>query len=52
MMTIERRGPRDIVPMDEVRGAISWRFTSSAEPQRAYFGPSLTSRRKFFEPAQ
>ena len=43
MMTIERRGPRDIVPMDEVRGAISYRFTSSAEPQRAYFGTSGVS---------
>jgi len=37
MMTIERRGPRDIVPMDEVRGAISYRFTSSAEPQTRLF---------------
>jgi len=37
MMTIERRGPRDIVPMDEVRGAISCRFTSSAEPQTRLF---------------
>src|SRR6266851_3668202 len=30
--TIERQGPRDIVPAGEARAAISWRLTSSAEP--------------------
>ena len=37
MTTIERRGQRDIVPTGEVRAAISWRFTSSAEPQTRLF---------------
>ena len=37
MTTIERRGPRDIVPTDEVRPALAWRFTSSAEPQMRLF---------------
>ena len=37
MTTIERRGPRDIVPTDEVRPALARRFASAAEPQTRLF---------------
>jgi hypothetical protein len=37
MTTIERRGPRDIVPMGDVRAAIPWRFAPSADPQTRLF---------------
>jgi len=37
MTTIERRAQRDIVPTGEVRAAVAWRFTSSAEPQTRLF---------------
>lgn len=37
MTTIERRGPRDIVPTDEVRAVLAWRFTATAEPQTRLF---------------
>jgi hypothetical protein len=46
MTTIERRPRRDIVPNAEVRAAIAWPFTSSAEPQTRLFWELVTKVRR------